>query len=59
MQDHGMKGTILVRTKKVIPTKQRQSIGGTHPRVDQKQNEMLEITRTDTIVHPRTVVIHS
>jgi hypothetical protein len=59
MQDHGMKGTIFIRTKKVIPTKERQSIAGTHPRVDQKQNKMLEIAGTDTIVHPRTVMIHS
>jgi hypothetical protein len=59
MQDEWMKGTIFIGTKKVIPTKQRERIRRTRPGIHEKQNKMLEIARTDAIVHPRTVVVHA
>ena len=58
MQHNGMKGTVLISAKEVVPTKQCQSKGCAGPCVDQKQQEVLQIGCSHTIVHPRTVMVH-
>mmetsp|Transcript_1292 Transcript_1292/g.2960 ORF Transcript_1292/g.2960 Transcript_1292/m.2960 type:complete len:280 (+) Transcript_1292:145-984(+) len=59
VDNNRMVGTVFVGTKKVVPSKDRQSVGCASPRVDQKQQKMLEIVSPNAIVHPRTMVVHS
>ena len=59
MQNYGMKGTVLVGTKKIIPAKQREAVGRTSPRVYQKEDKVLQIARADAIVHPWAMVVHA
>lgn len=59
MQDNGMESAVLVGAEKVVPAEESQGEGGRGPRVNQKEYEMLEITSSDTVVHPRTVVVHA
>jgi hypothetical protein len=58
MDDNGMEHTIIVGAEKVVPSKERQRVGRTRPRVDQKQQKMFQIVSPDAVVHPRTMVIH-
>jgi len=90
---HRVERTLFVRAKKVIPTKKRQRVGCTSPRVDKEEKEVLcfqrkqtnewlwgyavtsttitlqdtaihggrltQISSSDTIVHPGTMMVHS
>jgi len=53
-----MERALLVGAEEVIPAEEPQRVRGACPRVHEEQQEVLEVGRTDAVVHPRTVVIH-
>ena len=59
VDNNRMEGTVFVSTEKVVPSKDRQRVRCTSPRIDQKQQKVLEVVSPDAIVHPRTMVVHS
>ena len=58
MQHDRMKHTMLCGTEEVVVKEDKQSVGSTGPRVDEKETKMFEVPCADAIVHPRTVMIH-
>jgi hypothetical protein len=58
MNNNGVECAILVSTEEVVPSKQGQGKCSTRPRVHQKEQKVLQVVCSDTVIHPRAVVVH-
>jgi hypothetical protein len=59
LRQDNCKNALITGTEKVIPTQQQQAIYSTRPSINQKQQKVFQVGRPNTVIHPRTMVVHS